>query len=319
MGAIFISYRRNDAEGQAGRLFDDLTRCFGNDAVFMDVAAIEPGRDFRLAIDQQVASCGVLLALIGKNWLTARDESGTRRLDDITDFVRLETASALRRDIPVVPVLVQGATMPSADDLPDDLKALAYRNAVELTHARWDSDVELLIRALRAHVKISTPLPGSGARPAPGTNRPVGVRSALVTAGALTVLALGGVWYMWPQRSAEDAMVSTASGRKHLSLAGDWLGAPSCTLVIRVDDGKNIEGSCDMAGVRHMFAGVYKADDHVQITITRIDQNRCTTKAPGYVRIQNDDTIEVSQDGWDGCDVQTGPARTTLQRSARSR
>ena len=103
MRAIFISYRRNDAEGQAGRLFDDLSRCFGDDAVFMDVAAIEPGRDFRLAIDQQVASCGVLLALIGKNWLTARDELGFRPLDDITDFVRLETASALTRDIPVVP------------------------------------------------------------------------------------------------------------------------------------------------------------------------------------------------------------------------
>jgi hypothetical protein len=107
MRAIFISYRRNDAEGQAGRLFDDLTQQFGKDAVFMDVAAIEAGRDFRRAIDEQVASCGVLLAIIGKDWLTASDDSGARRLDDPMDFVRLETASALKRDIPVIPVLVQ--------------------------------------------------------------------------------------------------------------------------------------------------------------------------------------------------------------------
>ena len=97
MRAIFISYRRNDAEGQAGRLFDDLTRHFGTDAVFMDVAALEAGRDFRRAIDDQVASCGVLLAIIGKNWLTATDDAGKRRLDDPMDFVRFETASALKR------------------------------------------------------------------------------------------------------------------------------------------------------------------------------------------------------------------------------
>lgn len=71
MRAVFISYRRDDAEGQAGRLFDDLTRHFGEHSVFMDVAGIEPGRDFRRVIDEQVASCGVLLAVIGKNWLDA--------------------------------------------------------------------------------------------------------------------------------------------------------------------------------------------------------------------------------------------------------
>jgi hypothetical protein len=78
---IFISYRRDDAEGQAGRLFNDLAKQFGDDAVFIDVAGIQPGRDFRRAIDEHVASCGVLLAIIGKNWLTAKNESGARRLD----------------------------------------------------------------------------------------------------------------------------------------------------------------------------------------------------------------------------------------------
>ena len=118
MRAIFVSYRRDDSEGEAGRLFDDLVGHFGEDSVFMDVAAIEVGRDFRKAIDESIATCGVLLAVIGKEWTDAKNEAGQRRLDDPFDFVRLETASALKRDIPVIPVLVHGAKMPRADQLP---------------------------------------------------------------------------------------------------------------------------------------------------------------------------------------------------------
>ena len=118
----------------------------------MDVAGIEPGQDFRKAIDQRVASCSVLLAVIGQHWLDAKDGSGARRLDDPGDFVRIELASALRGNIAIVPVLVRGSTMPRADDLPDDLRDLAYRNAVELTHARWKSDIQLLIRALKPYM-----------------------------------------------------------------------------------------------------------------------------------------------------------------------
>ena len=155
MRAIFISYRRDDAEGEAGRLFADLADVFGERSVFMDVAAIEVGRDFRKAIDDSVATCGVLLAVIGREWVDARNEAGQRRLEDPSDFVRLESASALKRDIPVVPVLVRGAKMPRPEQLPDDLRELAYRNGVELTHARWNSDLQLLIKALRPHVQDS--------------------------------------------------------------------------------------------------------------------------------------------------------------------
>ena len=117
--------------------------------VFMDVSAIEAGRDFRKAIEEGVVQCGVLLVLMGPEWLHAKDKSGVRRLDDPSDFVRIETASALKRDIPVIPVLVRGAQMPRAEQLPDELKELAYRNCVELTHPRWRSDINLLIEALR--------------------------------------------------------------------------------------------------------------------------------------------------------------------------
>jgi TonB family protein len=149
MAGIFVSYRRSDSQGEAGRLFDDLTPLFGEHAVFMDVSAIEAGRDFRKAIEEGVTKCGVLLVVIGPEWLNAKDETGASRLNNPADFVRLETSSALKRDIPVIPVLVRAARMPTAEQLPDDLKELAYRNCVELTHARWKSDLELLVEALR--------------------------------------------------------------------------------------------------------------------------------------------------------------------------
>lgn len=148
MPAIFISYRRHDSEGEAGRLFDDLVEQFGEPSVFMDVAGIAVGRDFRKAIDQSVATCSAMLALIGPGWLEERDEAGKRRLDNPGDFVRVETAAALKRDIPVIPVLVREAKMPHADELPEDLKDLAYRNCVELTHVRWKSDLKVLVDGL---------------------------------------------------------------------------------------------------------------------------------------------------------------------------
>jgi hypothetical protein len=127
----------------------------------MDVNAIQPGRDFRKAIDESILKCSVLLAIVGRDWLESKNASGQRRLDDENDFVRLEIASALQRDIPVVPVLVRGARMPTADQLPADLRELAYRNAVELTHARWKSDVRVLIQALRPYMGGSGEEPSS--------------------------------------------------------------------------------------------------------------------------------------------------------------
>src|SRR3984885_14398804 len=121
----------------------------------MDVAGIEAGRDFRKAIEESVANCGVLLVIIGPSWLAAKNEAGVRRLDDPADFVREEVAAALRRDIPVIPVLVRGAEMPRVEQLPETLTDLAYRNCVELTHARWKSDVQLLIEPLRRLIGIS--------------------------------------------------------------------------------------------------------------------------------------------------------------------
>jgi len=150
---IFISYRRSDTEGEAGRLFDDLAGRFTERAIFMDVDGIQPGRDFRRAIEENIRSCSVLLAMIGPQWLDSVDELGKRRLEDEDDYLRLEIASALQRDIPVVPVLVRGAKMPRANQLPVDLQELAYRNGVEVSHARWKSDMQVLLRALEPYLE----------------------------------------------------------------------------------------------------------------------------------------------------------------------
>jgi len=152
LGSIFISYRRSDSAGESGRLSDDLIARFGSHHIFMDVDAIQPGIDFRKAIRENVGRCRLLLAVLGPDWLEAKGKDGQRRLDSENDYVRLEIATALGRDIPVVPVLVRGARMPKADQLPADIRELAYRNSVEVTHARWKSDVQVLGQALAPYL-----------------------------------------------------------------------------------------------------------------------------------------------------------------------
>jgi hypothetical protein len=118
MPGVFISYRRDDTAGYAGRLYDALTADFGKEHVFIDIDSIGAGQNFADVIEQQIASCSVVIVLIGKGWLASTDEHAARRLDNPRDFVRLEVASALRRKLPVIPVLVGGAKMPRPDDLP---------------------------------------------------------------------------------------------------------------------------------------------------------------------------------------------------------
>jgi hypothetical protein len=115
---IFISYRRDESAAYAGRIADSFVEHFGEDNVFRDIDAIEPGLDFVEAIERAISSSDVLIAVIGRSWLTATDSTGRERLQDSHDYVRMEIAAALQRDIRVIPVLVQGASMPSADELP---------------------------------------------------------------------------------------------------------------------------------------------------------------------------------------------------------
>lgn len=147
-GNIFVCYRHEDSWAYAGWLADALTRQFGKNRVFRDLDS-QRGVDFRDQVDEAIDSCVVLLAVIGPRWLRVQDESGRRRIDHPRDLVALEIATALTRDIRVIPVLVGGARMPREHDLPEHLAQLAYRTAIVLSDAGWDHQISGLIDALR--------------------------------------------------------------------------------------------------------------------------------------------------------------------------
>jgi hypothetical protein len=146
-GHIFISYRRDDSAGYTRAIYDQLVKRFSKDRIFMDVDAIEPGLPFDEVINHAVGRCEILLAMIGKRWMEQQTGVGPR-INDPQDFVRIEIAAALSRNIRVIPVLLDGAIMPSEEALPEPLRSLARRNAIEVSNSRFNSDVSRLVEAV---------------------------------------------------------------------------------------------------------------------------------------------------------------------------
>ncbi len=145
---IFICYRRDDAAGYAGRLYDSLEREFGADSLFRDIDTLQPGDDFEEGIRAVLGCCDVVLAILGPRWLDSKDTDGRRRIDDESDFVRFEIQTALERGVRVIPLLVQGATMPKASELPPAVQALTRKQALEMVDARWSSSMDVLFEIL---------------------------------------------------------------------------------------------------------------------------------------------------------------------------
>jgi hypothetical protein len=236
MPAIFVSYRRQDSVGHAGRLFDRLQEHCGLGHVFWDVSgSIEPGEPFDRAIERAIGSCEALLAVIGQQWLMGTDATGKRRLEAPNDYVRLELAMALQRNIRVIPVLVQRAAMPRAEDLPQDLQPLARHQAIELSDNRWDFDVAQLIDTLEKLL---------------GQRKPPGVaRWTKAAVASVLLIAVGfGVWEMWlnsggstsdpvrdvqrePFVTAPDPLVSSPPKMLPGYLYGKWKGETPGLLV----------------------------------------------------------------------------------------
>jgi alkylated DNA nucleotide flippase Atl1 len=160
-GRIFVSYRREDTRHLVGRIGDRLMDHFGDERVFVDVDTIEPGLDFAEAIAAAVGSCQVLLALIGDRWLDSTDRKGRRKLDDSNDLVRLEIQAALERNIRVIPVLVDGVAMPTAEELPPSLAGLARRHAFELSYSRFRDDARRLVGLLDRLLAAPPPSPAT--------------------------------------------------------------------------------------------------------------------------------------------------------------
>jgi hypothetical protein len=194
-GRIFISYRRQETAWPAGRLYDVLVEHFPAKQVFKDVDDIEPGEDFVERITAAVASCDVLLALIGPQWLTMIDENGHRRLDNPEDFVRLEIEAALTRKIRVIPILVDEARMPRVNEMPPALAPLVRRNAVEINPLTFDT--RRLVTAVQktlAEVKVSDATPGSASPPSSAGSDRSDLQGAEAEVEQLYDRALGAFW-----------------------------------------------------------------------------------------------------------------------------
>jgi hypothetical protein len=179
---LFLSYRRDDTSGRAGRLSDSLRQRLGASNVFQDVASISPGVDFERAIDASLARTDATIVVIGPEWTSLRGPDGTRRLDQPDDYVRREVAAALASDRPVVPVLVGDARVLEPEELPTELRPLLKRQAIALRDVAWNEDVDGLVRALRADID-----------PNPSRRR----RAAFVAGGAAAVVVVGIVLALW--------------------------------------------------------------------------------------------------------------------------
>jgi TIR domain len=224
MARIFISYRRDDASAEAGRLAADLLGRAGRGNVFIDVDSIGPAEDFEDRIDRALHASHVAFVLIGRQWLDAALPDGRRRLDQPNDYVRREITQALARpDVTVVPVLVDGADMPSVEQLPDDIAPLSKINAAELSHKRWRDDVRALWDVARRHDSFPRRLAYmTRVRALPLTV------AAMVIAGAVAVAVLPGGGEPRSQgstaSSAEPRVPYFDGVASHLDRSKDFLG-----------------------------------------------------------------------------------------------
>jgi WD40 repeat protein len=220
---IFISYRREETAYPAGWLFDRLASHFGRDQIFKDVDSIEPGDDFVERITSAVGSCDVLLALIGDRWLTITNPDGQRRLDDPDDLVRLEIEAALTRNVRVIPILVDGARMPHANELPPSLAQLERRQALELSPSRFGSDTQRLLRVLDrtiAEAREQTRQEAEKAKGRPARPPKLSwvarsrIRVWLVAAAAIAIVAASGTVVAISLSGSPSRQPSDSSGKQ---------------------------------------------------------------------------------------------------------
>ena len=293
MSGVFISYRREDSGGYAGRLFDVLSARFGRENTFMDLAGIRGGDDFVRVIEEKIGSCDVLLAVIGERWLTIVGESGGRRLEAPGDYVRLEIAKALERGVPVIPVLVGKATMPFVNDLPDDLRALAVLQAMDLRDAHFPDDAQRLVETIS---RIAPDV--EHRRWKLGRRRLIaltGVGLALAAVAGGVSLLRHGTPLMETFAFLTGQRVKIAGKWKAGVTYGAWIGVYPETFNFEVS-GMDLSGSAGFLGTdRGIFDGKVEGD-HISFmtkSVTEMDDKKYQDKHY-YKGIVEGDTIQFT-------------------------
>ena len=208
MAGIFISYRRDDSAASAGRLYDRLAHHFGKEQVFRDLDAIAPGAEFAKVIEERISQCDVLLAVIGKNWVDVKNAAGQRRLDYPEDSVRTEVREALNQKKLVIPVLIGGAEVPRPEQLPEDIAALAGRNAIEITESRFDYDAGRVIESIEKADVAAKLVAETAPRESQGLQAAVTSKTNQRTwkfiGGGVTALA-AGIWTLYVHFSDKES------------------------------------------------------------------------------------------------------------------
>jgi len=279
MPGVFISYRREDAAAYAGRLFDILSAEFGADNTFMDVDDIKGGDDFTTVIERKLSVSDAMVAVIGEHWLSVTEPNGGRRLDNPNDFVRMEISKALQRGIRVIPVLVGGATLPHPADLPDNLKALCDRQALEVRDTRFHEDAKELVEVLHRTLHGTSFLPKQAR-----LNRLIPL---LAIGGAVII---GAVWlFVQRQGAAQVDPASTASGQTTQG-AGP---APPSAQTARGGTGNSAVSAANVAGEWEATVKYDWGDSYKELFDFEVDGQELSGTA-GFLGTRQGRTI------WDG-------------------
>jgi len=293
MVRLFISYRRNEDAGFAGRLTDALEAAFGTDAVFRDIDDIRPGEDFVDALNTQLERVDLIVVLIGPSWMRP-SQDGVRRLDRSDDFVRMEIATGIAAGKALLPVLVAGAPMPREDDLPPAIKALARHQAFTLSDAGWASDIARMVAAIKAIVPLRRRLRW----------QPIGKAAAVLAIAGLLAFALDlqrGDATSTQRKSVEAAQ--NLAGRWTSRVRYDWGAVHEETLVLRVSNGE-VHGSVSYLGVARTVEQGKLAGDRLsfitrsQETLGNAPSREVTHRYSGTVRPGQLDLLLESGGGY---------------------
>lgn len=319
---IFISYRREDSSGYAGRLHDALSNYFGSGKVFMDVEGIGYGADFVEVLENELSSCAILIAVIGKRWVEITNSKGQRRLEDPQDFVHLEIVTALKRGIRVIPTLVQDAMMPGEDVLPPPLAKLSRRNAIELSDTRWKFDVERLIVTLERELDKISPKP-------PGPPKKEALSSDPKPDGPVTpppddekgILPSPAPGHRWLKPAALAVLVLLAlGGITWLVLPGLLRGTPPQANPNPPSNNNNNDNRPADPDNRKLYGGTINNREQLSLSLGRRDQflfgtisNHSTRRFNIKVQGTIDNQQNIVLQELDANGVQTGTYKGTLK------